>query len=138
MRVSDVDATSAWRRFRKFNFEDVFKIHILQYGLGDGLRDECGLTGVLPVPLVLFCLRCEWHTYSEWLKHDLRQILVETHNAPMPNARDFFYNLHDAGYVIFSKEANFQNAGGGVEFAFLKLSTDFFVNNTMYSKLSSI
>ena len=58
---------------------------------------------------------------------------METHNAPLPNARDFFYNLHDAGYVIFSKEANFQNGGGGVEFAFLKLSTDFFVNHTMYS-----
>ena len=78
--------------------------------------------------------RCEWHTYSDWLQQDLRQILVETHNAPLPNARDFFYSLHDAGYVIFSKEANFQNGGGGVEFAFLKLSTDFFVNSTLYSR----
>ena len=54
----------------------------------------------------------------------------------MPNAKNFFYDLHDAGYVIFSKEANFVNGGGGVEFAFLKLSTDFFVNNTMYSKIA--
>ena len=52
----------------------------------------------------------------------------------MPEARDFFYGLHDAGYVIFSKEANYQNAAGGVEFGFLKLSTDFFVNGTLYSR----
>ena len=64
------------------------------------------------------CEWCEWHTYHQWLSDDvdLRQILVETHNAPMPNARDFFYSLHDHGYVIFSKEANFVNGGGGVEF----------------------
>ena len=82
------------------------------------------------------CEWCEWHTYQDWLSvGNLRQILVETHNAPMPTAKDFFYALHDAGYVIFSKEANFQNGGGGVEYAFLKLHTDFFINNTMYSKL---
>jgi hypothetical protein len=60
--------------------------------------------------------------------------LVETHNVPVPNAIDFFYELHDAGFVIFSKEANFQNGGGGVEFAFLKLSTDFFVGGSIYGE----
>jgi hypothetical protein len=50
----------------------------------------------------------------------------------MPNAKDFFYDLHDAGYVIFSKEANFPNGGGGVEFGFLKLKPTFFINNTLY------
>jgi hypothetical protein len=44
----------------------------------------------------------------------------------MPHAKDFFYGLHDRGYVIFSKEANYQNGAGGVEFAFLKLSREFF------------
>lgn len=82
------------------------------------------------------CEWCEWFTFDQWLKEDLRQILVETHNAPLPNAKDFFYGLHDAGYVIFSKEANFQNAAGGVEFAFLKLSTDFFIDGTEYNKMS--
>jgi hypothetical protein len=73
--------------------------------------------------------------YDEWLKTDvveLKQILVETHNAPMPLARDFFFNLHDAGYVIFSKEANFQNSGCGVEFGFLRLSPDFFLDDSLY------
>lgn len=48
--------------------------------------------------------------------------------------QDFFFNLHDKGFVIFSKEANYENGAGGVEYAFVKLSTDFFVNDTMYYK----
>jgi hypothetical protein len=92
----------------------------------------CSGTSRILLTLILFP-RCEWHTYQQWLEQDIRQIMVETHNAPMPHARNFFYSLHDAGYVIFSKEANFQNAGGGVEFAFLKLSTTFFVNQTSYN-----
>ena len=54
----------------------------------------------------------------------------------MPHAKEFFQELHDAGYVIFSKEANFPNRAGGVEFAFVKLSTDFFVNETVYTTLN--
>ena len=65
----------------------------------------------------------------------MRQILVETHNGPMPNGRDFFFNLHDAGFVIFSKEANFENAAGGVEYGFVKVSTDFYINNTIYNRM---
>ena len=82
------------------------------------------------------CEWCEWFTYRQWLDStiDIRQILVETHNAPMPNAQQFFFELHDAGYVIFSKEANYQNGAGGVEFAFLKLSTDFFHYNDQIYK----
>lgn len=60
--------------------------------------------------------------------------MVETHNAPTPNAVNFFFDLHDAGFVIHSKEANYQNGAGGVEFAFIKLHPNFFINNTMYSK----
>ena len=51
--------------------------------------------------------------------------------------QDFFFNLHDAGFAIFNKEANYENAAGGVEYAFIKLSTDFFVNNTMYSRINT-
>ena len=82
------------------------------------------------------CEWCEWFTYKSWLDENvfLRQILVETHNAPMPEARDFFFDLHDAGYVIFSKEANYQNNACGVEFAFLKLHTEFF-DGALYKNL---
>lgn len=83
------------------------------------------------------CEWCEWFTYKEWMEvGDLRQILVETHNAPMPNAKDFFYTLHDNGYVIFSKEANYVNGAGGVEFAFIKLETSFFINGTLYNSIT--
>jgi len=82
---------------------------------------------------------CEWYTYNQWISasnnYTIKQILVETHNGPTPMAKNFFYDLHDAGYVIFSKEANFQNGGGGVEFAFLKLSPDFFINGSLYQDL---
>lgn len=52
--------------------------------------------------------------------------------------QDFFFNLHDKGFVIFSKEANYENGAGGVEYAFVKLSTDFFLNDTMYYKHSDL
>lgn len=97
--------------------------------------DSLGHTGRTIDIFKIDCEWCEWFTYEEWLKEDVRQILVETHNAPMPDAKNFFYELHDAGYVIFSKEANYQNQAGGVEFAFLKLSKEFFVNRTMYKNL---
>ena len=97
--------------------------------------DELGHTNRTIDVFKIDCEWCEWFTFEQWLEQDIRQILVETHNAPMPNAKDFFQSLHDKGYVIFSKEANFQNAGGGVEFAFLRLSLDFFIDNSLYSKL---
>ena len=80
------------------------------------------------------CEGCEWGAYVEWLNDvDLRQILVETHGAPMPSAKNFFYSLHDAGYVIFSKEANYGAGARAIEYAFLKMSSDFFLNNSTYS-----
>ena len=85
------------------------------------------------------CEGCEWDTYDTWFDedNDIGQILVETHYAPMPNAKDFFYKLHDHGYVIFSKEPNYYMDGRGVEYAFLKLSTSFFQNETTYNKLAA-
>eukprot|EP00934_Nitzschia_sp_Nitz4_P000026 Nitzschia sp. Nitz4//scaffold18_size181773//13700//14698//NITZ4_001892-RA/size181773-processed-gene-0.1-mRNA-1//1//CDS//3329539942//26//frame0 len=75
------------------------------------------------------CEGCEWSTVQDWLQQDIRQILVETHDAPWPKARDFFFQLHDAGYVIYSKEPNLYTSGHCVEYGFLKLSLDFFENH---------
>lgn len=97
--------------------------------------EELGHTGRTIDVFKIDCEWCEWFTWQEWLTVDMRQILVETHNAPMPNAGDMFFHLHDEGYVIFSKEANYENGAGGVEYAFVKLTTDFFLNDTVYSKL---
>ena len=66
---------------------------------------------------------------------DIRQILIETHNSPMPNIRNLFYALHDYGYVIFNKEANYLNQAECVEYGFLKLSPDFFINNSTYASM---
>lgn len=99
---------------------------------------ELGHTGRTIDIFKIDCEWCEWFTWREWLTVDIRQILVETHNAPMPNARDMFFGLHDAGFVVFSKEANYENAAGGVEYAFVKLSTDFFVDDTMYYKAKEL
>ena len=83
------------------------------------------------------CEWCEWETYRQWIdiNPSPRQILVEVHNAPMPNVQEFFEHLHDAGYVIFSKEANWEGSGNGAEYSFLKLSTDFFQQGTTYKEL---
>eukprot|EP00934_Nitzschia_sp_Nitz4_P000862 Nitzschia sp. Nitz4//scaffold18_size181773//18013//18870//NITZ4_001895-RA/size181773-processed-gene-0.40-mRNA-1//-1//CDS//3329539951//862//frame0 len=75
------------------------------------------------------CEGCEWFTIQDWLQQDLRQILVETHNSPWPSIKDFFFQLHDAGYVMYSKEANMYARGDAMEFSFLKLSLDFFQNH---------
>lgn len=86
------------------------------------------------------CEWCEWDTWQDWVAPDvdIRQILVETHNAPMPNARDFFFGLHDAGFVVFSKEANYLNGAGCVEYGFVKLSTNFFIDDSMYYKAKEL
>lgn len=98
------------------------------------IMDDLGHTGRTIDIFKIDCEWCEWHIYPQWLGGvDIRQILVETHNAPMPEAKKFFYELHDAGYVIFSKEANYQNAAGAVEYGFVKLLPDFFrFNDSTY------
>ena len=95
--------------------------------------DELGHTNRTIDIFKIDCEGCEFSIFRDWLKQDIRQLLVETHMAPMPNARDFFYSLHDAGYVIFSKEPNLYAGGALVEYAMLKLRTDFFVNNSTYA-----
>ena len=85
--------------------------------------------------LKIDCEWCEWETYTQWIEAGPRQILVEVHNAPMPEAQQFFESLHDAGYVIFSKEANWEGSGNGAEYSFIKLSKDFFINGSTYREL---
>lgn len=102
--------------------------------------EELGHTGRTIDIFKIDCEWCEWFVWQDWLTPgiDMRQILVETHNAPMPNARDFFFGLHDAGFVVFSKEANYENGAGGVEYGFVKLSTDFFIDDSMYYKAKEL
>ncbi|KAI2493959.1 methyltransferase domain-containing protein [Fragilaria crotonensis] len=72
------------------------------------------------------CEGCEWSTYKDFLKQDLRQILVEVHSVSQVTPQ-FFDDLHNEGYVIFHKEPNIQWSGGKcTEFSFLKLAHEYF------------
>jgi hypothetical protein len=71
------------------------------------------------------CRYCEFYAYPEWLKHDIRQLLVETRKLPLPEAGDFFQALYHASYVIFHKEPDLTEGGRSMEFAFLKLDQSF-------------
>ena len=88
------------------------------------------------------CEGCELSSYRTWVNpgevHNviLRQVLVEVHGkgpAPgkvqLPVTSDFFKGMYDNGYVIFHKEPNihYWKYTPCVEYAFLKLSSDFFV-----------
>lgn len=81
------------------------------------------------------CERCEWSTWQDWFGPSipmLQQILIEVHDTPLQHTLPFFDGLmKDRGYVMFHKEPNIQFAGGNcVEFSFLKLHDEFFVNKT--------
>ena len=92
------------------------------------LSDTITLLEHVDRPITLFkidCEGCEWKTYKDWLKQDIRQILVETHGLTS-DTHSFFQEIHKAGYVMFHKEPNLLMRGTGVEFAFLKLSSTFF------------
>jgi hypothetical protein len=79
-------------------------------------------------------------TYKDWINTDIRQILIETHELPwidkptvtmygtFPKMRasDYFDAFKQAGFVLFSKEANSAwGLGKCVEWSYLKLHTDF-------------
>lgn len=74
------------------------------------------------------CDECEWATFHDWLEFDIRQILVEVHDAPAV-VDDFFQALRNAGYAIFHKEPNIENNPNCIEYSFLKLSKEFWMPN---------
>lgn len=73
------------------------------------------------------CEGCEWQSYQDWTKADLRQILVEVHDSPPAVVNDFFLKLHNAGFVIFHKEPNTQFSFGKCqEIGLFKMAQSFF------------
>jgi hypothetical protein len=86
------------------------------------------------------CEGCEWQTFPAFFDAgvELRQIQIELHSKaaesgqvgqmPIPDSFDFFEAMYRNGYVIFHKEVNirFWRFGQCIEYAFLKLHTDFF------------
>lgn len=99
-----------------------------------GLQDTMKMLGHENLDVIdvfkIDCEGCEWTSFEDWLAPDmprLNQILIELHKPPRSTATKFFDTLQAAGYVRFHKEANIQFfEGGAIEYAFLKLSKDFF------------
>ena len=71
------------------------------------------------------CEGCEWETYLDWLYLDIRQVQVETHGWNKGSLK-FFEDMREAGYAMFSKEANTLARGTCMEFSFIKLKQSFF------------
>jgi len=101
-----------------------------QYGIKDTMKllghDKLEMIDVFKID----CEGCEWVSFESWLDEDmphLNQILVELHKPPREYATKFIDTLQAAGYVRFHKEPNILfPAGAAIEYAFLKLSKDFF------------
>lgn len=107
-----------------------------------GLKDTIKMLGHDTLDAIdvfkIDCEGCEWTSFDDWLDPempDLMQILVEIHKPPRSMALKFFDMLHEAGYVRFHKEPNIQyHFGGAIEYAFLKLSKDYFIGGDKVGK----
>jgi len=92
------------------------------------LEETMEVLGHTALPIDIFkvdCEGCEWKTYRDWLKADLRQILVEVHKVP-PAAQRFFEDLQRAGYVTYHKEPNIEFGNGEcIEYAMMKLDKSY-------------
>jgi hypothetical protein len=88
--------------------------------VGSALR-KIGLENKTVDIFKIDCEGCERDIFHEFLKPDLRQILIELHKSNWP-VNSFFEAMHSAGYVIFHKEPNTYGCGGNcIEYSFLKL-----------------
>jgi len=74
------------------------------------------------------CEGCEWDTYKDiFALTNVRQIQIELHRIDQARALFQFAQAHN--FVVFHKEPNIAYSGGRglcIEYAFLKLSKDFF------------
>jgi hypothetical protein len=92
--------------------------------VGSALR-KIGLENKTVDIFKIDCEGCEKNIFLEFLKPDLRQILIELHSANWP-VNSFFEVMNSAGYVIFHKEPNTYGCGGNcIEYGFLKLKPEF-------------
>jgi hypothetical protein len=91
------------------------------------------------------CEGCEWHTWKDWIKEDIRQILIETHELPLQNqirptndfgllpkmgANKYFDAFEENGFVMFAKEINSPNWNNNIggrcsEWSYIKMAPEF-------------
>lgn len=106
-------------RFEKMLEKDTFKT------LAETM-EELGHTGRRIDVFKIDCEGCEWKTFQDFLRQDMRQILIEVHDFCRVT-NDFFQELHDNNFVMFHKEPNIQWSNGNcVEFSFLRLDQSYF------------
>jgi len=99
-----------------------------------GLKDTVKMLGHENLDAIdvfkIDCEGCEFTSFTDWFipeMPNLLQILVEVHTPPKNIALKFFDDLQANGYTRFHKEANIKYPrGGAIEYAFLKLSKEFF------------
>jgi Methyltransferase domain len=104
------------RRFKKLKFMSLRKT-----------MDLLGHKGRRIDVLKIDCEGCEWAALKDFFDQDIRQILVEVHGVN-DMTEQFFNDFHDEGFAIFHKEANLYAYGACMEFAFLKLSKEYYLN----------
>ena len=73
------------------------------------------------------CEGCEFKSFNDWIDHDIRQILIETHKLPLQEAigNEFFDSFTENDFVMYSKENNGWGVGDHYEFSYIKLHSDF-------------
>jgi hypothetical protein len=78
------------------------------------------------------CEGCEWESFRDWIGHDIRQILVETHSLPQNKSQGlaFFDAFVKNNFFMFSKEVNPWGGGRYLEFSYIKLHPDFLGENS--------
>ena len=95
---------------------------------------ELGHVGHTIDVLSLECDGCEWSVYNDILHSDLifTQLLVELHGAPY-QVNDFFLEMKQNGYVVFHRETNMIEKGGGQNhaYSFIRLAPAFFEPTTV-------
>jgi hypothetical protein len=90
---------------------------------------ELGHVGHTIDMLSLECDGCEWSVYKDILDSDafITQLLLELHEAPY-QVNDLFLEMKKHGYVIFHRETDSVDKGGGQNhaYSFIRLAPAFF------------
>ena len=100
-----------------------------------GLKDPVKMLGHENLEAIdifkIDCEGCEWTTYQDWVGEGiprLQQIQVEVHGVPKQpkeSVLNFFDTLEAAGFLRFHKEPNIQWNPGCLEYAMVKVDTEF-------------
>ena len=96
----------------------------------DETMEKLGHTGRTIDIFKIDCEFCEWFSFKDWFRFDVRQILVETHGLPekQQTALDFFYGFQQSHFYLYHKEPNIhpRAKGEGIEWAYIRLDPEFY------------